>query len=1398
MGPDDEVGEDTIVSTTPGLGLGNMELAREPVAEEDMASTSSVTTRLLFEKLTGGNYDSWSFKMKMVLMERGLWTITQKNVKSTDEYSKREKSNAQKALTLIGLHVSDSLLNHIAQSNTPYDAWSGLATMYKEESQAQRMFYRRQLMFLKKNPDENITQYLTRMKTIVNRLGAAGYSPGEDSQVCALLNGLPSEYKTVVTILESQKEDLSIHRVFTRLLLEENRLMMDQGEHHTDMRSGESAFNARELRRCFYCKKRGHIKKFCRRLKTDRRNAVIRKKPNGRDNESCQFAFVSVHSPAAKSSAKRFLIDSGASSHMTCQKSWIKNYTRSTDVTSVLLGDGRKVKVEGSGDVKVRVNFSDENTMITLKDVLYVPNLSMNLVSLSKATSNGLKAYFHEDLCTFTDNKNRIIAKAVKMRNLYNLIGRGVESETDDNSVGTALIVNNPHALWHYRYAHLSDSNLERLSSGLVSGINLKHGVSRVNTCEPCALGKGTKAPQRKTSLSSASSPLELIHTDLCGPITPRSIGGCSYILTFTDEYSRMSWVAFLKRKTEVVDKIIEWVKFVENQLEMKVKRIRSDCGAEYVNDTFRRFYKANGIKHERSVPYNPAQNGVAERLNRTLLDKARSMLQHLYPPNKALWAEAIATSNYLRNRSPSTSIDNNIPFERLFGKRPDVSNLRIFGCDAYVHIPSTTKKKKLSNRTEKGVMVGYAVNSKGYRIYYPRSKRVKIARDAIFNEAGVIERFESNTPAYLEDTESLLLDRPLDDDSGKVKESQTDTAAQAPQSTLQKATQENEPVKAPGVESAAWEETFERDGAESELYQDEDGANESVDRSTAGGRYPARNRTQTRFYQPGEGETENVVHSAAVAFTEPETLAEAFKAPDGNLWRKAVNDEMKSLLENQVWDLTNLPQGKNAVKSKWVFKLKRNDEGKVVRHKARLVAKGFTQKEGIDYNEVFAPVTRLSTMRALLATAASNDYEIIQADIKTAFLNGKLEQEVYMEQPEGFAEDSNKVCKLRKTIYGLKQAPRAWHECLAKALMNEGFRKSHADPSLFTRIGSTGRIFILVYVDDMLLVGENKEKLERTIENLKSLFDTKNLGEAGYFLGMKIERNRPRKIIRLSQGQYVRDLLERFNMGDCKSNKLPLQPSSTLSKDMSPSSQAETEGMANIPYQSLVGGLLYLANSTRPDISYSVGVLARYMSNPGQQHWAAGKGLLRYLKGTVNRGVVYSKPDNEIKIYCDADFGGDLDTRKSTTGLLITIGGGSIVWSSKLQGTVAASTTEAEYIAASEAGKEVKWLSKLLNDLEIYPKSEVLTVQTDNQSCLKLIKNPVNHRRTKHIDVKHHFIRDTVQKGEMKFQYCNTESMAADSLTKAVCVKKLEFCSEEMGLSSEQVALSGSVENTA
>ena len=513
-------------------------------------------------------------------------------------------------------------------------------------------------------------------------------------------------------------------------------------------------------------------------------------------------------------------------------------------------------------------------------------------------------------------------------------------------------------------------------------------------------------------------------------------------------------------------------------------------------------------------------------------------------------------------------------------------------------------------------------------------------------------------------------------------------------------------------------------------------------------------------------------VHSGQ-SMPDPRTLKEALKRPDSSEWQAAADAEIKAHVQNGTWEPCKLPPGRSTIGCRWVLVQKYMPDGSIERYKARLVAKGFSQRPGFDYTETFAPTVRMATIRTVLALSAVEDLHLRSIDISHAFINGELDEEIYMAQPEGYHfGNPGDVLRLKKSLYGLKQAGRVWSETLDEELKKNGFERVKSDSSLYVYKKGPTRIIIPIYIDDITISSTSEQESDHIVAQLSKRFELRDLGPTSFLLGIEIVRDRPNRSISISQRQYIVDMLDRFGFSGCTPVQTPMQPGLRLSEEMCPSTASERTEMSKLPYINAVGALMYLATCTRPDISFTVSQLARFNSNPGRQHWAAVKHLFRYLKSTMDMKLVYA-PDPSSKelftVFTDADHGGNKDNGRSTGAYITRIGTGAVNWSSKLQSIVTLSSTEAEYVAAVEAGKEICWMRNLLTELGYSVNATPSTLYADNLSAIAVAKNPEHFGRLKHLDLRMYWLRDACSAGMIAPVFCPTAEMPADLLTKAL-----------------------------
>jgi Reverse transcriptase (RNA-dependent DNA polymerase)/Integrase core domain/GAG-pre-integrase domain len=1145
---------------------------------------------------------------------------------------------------------------------------------------------------------------------------------------------------------------------------------------------------------CFHCHEVGHLQYDCPKLSADEKQQLknqrqqrFQRNQQHRSYGTARGNYAAAHMAAMAAlhdDIHDWLVDSGAQFHMSPHRCLFFNYRPiaefEKDVSNVEVANGKFAPILGFGDVHVYHRANGFLLRHTLRNVLHVPDLKVNLFSVGTwAALYPVDMSFEAAVCLIScEGKIRFEGHLANglfwIRGADNTEPYIIEDLIRDVPPGgaapsaCAATVSSDLELLHRRLGHLGVDNIEKLVKGkMVTGLTVGEGDFKHNLpaplCDPCAQSKLSRASFPHSD-SKTGDVLELVHMDLCGPYQVESLGGAKYVATFLDDFSRLSVVRTLARKSDVSDAVQEVLVMLETQSGKRVKRVRTDRGGEYVNNELGAFFKRKGIVHETTAPYTPQQNGKAERLNRTLNDRVRAMLIDA-DVHTDLWGEAMFTANYIRNRSPSAGIDRT-PWETFYGEVPDLSMLRVFGSRAIVHIPRELRAGKLSPRGEEALFLGYEPASKAYRLLLSSDGRIVVSRDVVFDEgvksgSGAVMNaapHDDRMHVRLLPVEQCDLDDmpPLmpvpDADSGSDSEDTGD---------------EVDGEGGDGLDSSA-ESNIDSSGGSGTPPSSSDAANDAPRRSDRVRRAPGE-------WWAGNVQALKASVSSSVD-SEPLTVAEALACDESEMWQQAMNEELASLYEHDTWTVESVPVGVKPLPCKWVFKRKLDALGNIERYKARLVAKGFRQVAGVDYDEVYAPVSKHSSLRALLSVVADQDLVLQQLDVKTAFLNGEIEEEIWLCHPPGFEQGAaGTACRLKKALYGLKQAPRAWHQKLKEELLSLGFTESDADPSLFILQYKDRSVYVLVYVDDMLIAAKDTADVSSVKEMLMSIFEARDLGDAKLFLGMEIERDRGAGTLKLSQKKYAHDVIARFGMADAKPASLPLSPGVKLSRDT-----GSPLDVLAFPYREVVGSLMYLSVCTRPDISQAVGALARYMSCPMKEHWDAAKAVLRYVKSSTGVGIQFGGSKG-LQGYCDSDYAGDIDTRRSTTGYAFVLNGGVISWSSRLQPTVAVSTTEAEYMSASSAVKEALWLRKLFVAFGI----DATPVQMfcDNQAAIKLIKHPIASMRSKHIDVQHHFVRERAARGEVMFQYCPSSDMIADCMTKPLALSSFQKCLEGMGV---------------
>jgi len=966
-----------------------------------------------------------------------------------------------------------------------------------------------------------------------------------------------------------------------------------------------------------------------------------------------------------------------------------------------LLNDMKKINAEigvakMNESMAAKATGSIEFQECKLKEVVYVPDLSTNLLSVNAMTKNGGEVLFTTKGVT-VKHGNKTIMKGEKLQSgLFQV-------KLKPQKINTTYLTEKRESdttMWHRKLGHINYDNLKKLAT-MSDGIDIPTDeLKKPQTiCGVCQEARQTRNKMTEVR-TRASRPLQIIHTDLCGPISPNTWDGKRYFLTFLDDYTHYVMVYLIKNKSEVPELIREYILRAEAHWNLKLSKLRCDNGREYINEKVTSWCRERGTQIDNTIPHTPQLNGKAERLNRTLMEKARALMFDS-ELSKEMWGEALYTSAYLLNRIPTETIQTT-PYEMWEKRKPNLESLRIFGSQAYAKVLGPLKK--LDKRSEKHVFVGYAPT--GYRLWNSDKRKITVAKDVKFAAPTV----KGNDRIH------LRLERTNEE------EEETEN------------TQNNQDERENWQDVKEEETTSEEDDEEIQSPRHL-GESTPIRRSNRDRKQPDRYGDQAML-----------------------TYLEAVTGPDKNKWTEAINEEKRSLKENKTWEVVEVDdaQSKKPLRTRWVFKVKKDGI-----HKARLVVRGCEQKHGINYEETYSPVISASALRSLFAIAAAKKYSIVTFDVKTAFLYGTLEEEIYVWPPQGY-KAANKLFKLNKALYGLKQAPLRWNIRFTNFLKQKNFEPLESEQCLFKRLDS--EITLGIYVDDGILIGSDPTELEQIIKQLSEEFKMTAVRDPKYFVGFEIIKGDGE--IKLMQSDYIEGILEQHRMEKAKPAKVPIQKAEVGK------TQPKT---VNFPYREIVGSLLYASSKTRPDISYAVNYASRHVEKYSQENINEVKHILKYLNGNIKQGLKYSSTEsgNVLTAYCDADFVGDTETRRSTTGYVIFYADGAITWCSRKQSIIALSSTEAEYIAAAECCKELLYLKTLFEELLNEPITIKLNV--DNQSAIALITNGVVNKRSKHIDVKYRFVHDLVKRKIIKVNFCPTDLQVADIFTKPLNVVKFD-----------------------
>lgn len=1132
---------------------------------------------------------------------------------------------------------------------------------------------------------------------------------------------------------------------------------------------------------CYYCKKPGHIIRDCYKLKNKKKNDQVSESKSTNVDSPVSFMAVEMSCSLNKNI---WIADSG--SHDTkwtvvCVIQFFRKGSRNSTW---------EWRVYASGWGRI------DSTVGPIENVYHVPKLVTNLFSIRSATQQNLVVQYSKTDVKFMKDHSTVLQGLLK-NGIYILDLKILVPNKPIAMVATSI------SNWHKRFGHVSVAAIKDMARmNIVGGLKIEE--VQANRCSDCAVGKSKHCSHPLKNFSRAQVPGQVLHLDTVVVTSNPSINGNMYLLLCKDEVLGFRMGAYVSSKSEISNQVKLMISETKLATGNAVLQICTDNGTEFLNSNLSDYLLNNGILHQKSLPYIHQQNGFIERDIRTVIESGRTLLLASGLP-KGLWDEAVATSIYVLNRTTNSSNRLQTPFELWFGYRPDVANLRIFGESAVIYDQSY--KRKFDSRGLEVKFVGYTKRFNSYRFFDGKkivcSCDVKFVDDSLSssdkspaldttfvsipgNARGTSESVHHDSVS--ERVQDNVVDGYKDvmDGHGTTGESNAGDQSSSQDSSefnntvinnIHKAMYQSSPKTVSSAEldsSSTDEETVVH---AKQLPKPKKGLSKLINLNlgklgpfkskqvdtTLAMSQPCIHRT---ISQSSDGRVQleddesptpisDVCRLLATAATldDPENYEEVLTRPDYDKWVVAMDEEMDSMRKNKVWSLVDVPKDANIISNRWVFVVKRKPTGEVDRYKARLVARGFSQVYGFDYTETYAPVASMPTFRVLFAFAAAKKLKMKGFDVKTAFLDGQLEEKIYMVQPPGYEQPGNKVCLLNRSLYGLKQSPRQWNKRFTDFVMSLELRMSENDNCVFYR--TSPLVILAIYVDDGLLFAERSESIMEIMDRLKGEFEIHEVSLTSY-LGFQIEVSNKHEIL-LHQKSYINKMLTKFEMEGCNSVSSPV---SQICEEPLPNKPLEP----SVKYREAVGSLMYTAVTTRPDIMYAVMRASTKLCNPTEHDWIAVKKIFRYLRGTDDCGILYSKTET-LQAYCDADFACN-SSSKSTSGIVFMVSGGPVYWRSQVQKIVTLSSTEAELVSLCTAVKDLIWLRKLTLEVGL-TESSPSELFCDNQSTIKLSLNEKISQRTRHMSVRAAYPRDQVERKQIIIKYINTQDQLADLFTK-------------------------------
>lgn len=1173
--------------------------------------------------------------------------------------------------------------------------------------------------------------------------------------------------------------------------------------------------NKKRKKTCYYCAKEGHIRPNCKQKIDDEKRGIFRKNtkksigsvhvasssvvipdsipppPVHSSSRAVEFTS-STHVNSSKSDGKEeentfsdddfglifmmssnvnvdsWILDSGSTHHLCNNASFMRN--ASSCNAHIRTGKAQaNIDVSDMGLVVFSPVVSGFETL-SLSGVLMSPEFSSNIISVPQLIKRGCNVLFEGNRAIITFKGKTLCEGEQDPKSLLYILKTHQAKCSFEGVANTMRTSVEQMRILHNRLGHLNHADIIRMSKdNLASGLPPIHGYPDKFECTHCLAGKGTRKAYPKVShpKEEPADVCDEIHSDTFGPIKPVSRYNHSYAIFFIDRGSHFAFVIGLTSLDQVHVAYVKVRNIISTQLNRKIKKFVCDGYSTYVSTQMSKTLEDDGTLLKVRSPYCPEQNGLAERRGRTSIEMARTLMAQSGVPANC-WEDALSHGNYVRNRVPTRALPGITPFEKFWGRKPDLQYLRPFGCLAIALIHDAERSAKFDAVTLPGVFLGFSDKHSAYKILVLADRSIKISRDVQCYEN--VFPYRRNPAINLQELNPIKYGPAHDD----MESLQNDPFHDFSEQTHH--------VAAP--EPIAGDETYQvHKAAGVDLDADSDFNFTNLIEGWA-------------LSAMDVGTPEDVVI--------PKSVKEAMAGPKRDKWMESLRTEYNAMVKHNTFaplsDIARELHAKGELKvhgTRVVFTVKRNDRGEIARFKARLVVQGFTMQDGIDYDSTFSPVARLNSVRMLAALACAHNLEMLHTDVPNAYLNGKTTKLVLVRLPElwntmigpDLGPDGSPVIMVG-SVYGTPDAGRNWNTCIHEFFIAEGYLQCSKEPCLYTKGKLPEGTLIGMWVDDNYIVSGDTIERARLLNEMERKFSVKNLGQISFSLGIHFTWSDAG--LYMTQTAYVGKIVEKFRMEECHPLYVPMQKGMKPTAKMSPQSEEEKAKMSDVPYKSAIGSLLYLAICTRPDIIYAVSALARYSQNPGMEHWMLVKHVIRYVRFTKGHGLFYKRHAGVIKEltsegFADAAYN-DSECARSTTGyIVVLLGLYSISWRSKLTTLTALSTMESELVALHSLVREVAWMRLVLREISSLSLPPT-TIHCDNNPVVQQTRQPRVTEKNKHINPKFFYVLDLIRDNSVIVVKIGTDDQIADILTKSLANPRFAKMRSSLGVRSQEV----------